>query len=590
MRRGDRIRTLGVLVALGLCAISFACAKSPPKAAEPPVTEAPDRAGPFPSREEVSRLGQSPPAHHVLEVPMRDVDSWRLTGDFPQRIELASYAPASPWEALLAEQTWGREGTLYPSAAMRCVAREYGRFYSVHGVRPTERLLQYMGGACGTIAQDITPMVLHATAPEGVSDDDLFVHWKDEVARRLASIQGSPRSVGLAFARDKDRAVVAVVHGEIRVELRPLVPVPDEGGRVFIEGLLLLPAERIHAMINRGRFGFAECALDPAIPLPRFAIRCEMSETDDLGWIQVSFLPPGRILSRPALQVLARVRGATVDMYQRHLYTASDKAATPAEFTTKLMHGVNGVRKQAKLPPLALAARQSEIAARLAPRFFAAAMGTGDPLDADRIVLGMIAGWDVEGTVRDGGFSATMIGETRDVSRWLSTALEFPGGRQALLSPDTVLLAIGPLLIEQNQLLGAIVGSYSLFGDDHAADEAAIFDLIARHRAGLGMSVPTRVDALDAHIQAAGQKIRSRAATPINTLNELLQVSARALQRSVNGFVLDTSRLEDFRLPEDLLRRRALEVAITVTHYQPPGEPWGRYVILVVVPAPLPSV
>ena len=266
------------------------------------------------------------------------------------------------------------------------------------------------------------------------------------------------------------------------------------------------------------------------------------------------------------------------------------EVATPEQFTTKLMNAVNGVRKQAKLAPLALAARQSEIAARLAPRFFAAVMGKVDPLDADRIVLGIIAGWDIEGTVRQGGFSATMIGETRDVSRWLSTALEFPGGRQALLSPDTVLLAIGPLLVEQNQLLGAIVGSYSLFGDNHTADEATIFDLIARHRAGLGMSPPKRVDALDAHMLAAGRTIRSRAATPINTLNDLLQASARALQRSVNGFVLETSRLEDFRLPEELLRRRGLEVAIAVTHYQPPGEPWGRYVILVVVPAPLPSV
>ena len=182
---------MGALVAFGLCAISLACAKSPPKTAESPTTEATDKTGPFPSREELSRLGQLPPAHHLLEVPMRDVDSWRLTRDFPQSIELAPYAPASPWETLLAQQAQGREDTLYPSAAMRCVAREYARFYSAHGVRPTERLLQYMGGACGAIAQDITPTVLYATVPERISDDDLFARWKDEIARRLASIQNA---------------------------------------------------------------------------------------------------------------------------------------------------------------------------------------------------------------------------------------------------------------------------------------------------------------------------------------------------------------------------------------------------------------
>ncbi len=580
---------IGTLIVLGLCSLSYACAKAPPSKATPAPSAQSPRTTPFPSREELSRLGQSPPMRDLLEVPMRDVNSWQLNGDFPERIELAPHQPASPWEELLAEQARRREGPIYPSGAMHCVAREYARFYVVHNVRPTERLLQYMAGACGATAQDITPMVLHGTIPEAASDADLFRHWRDGVVGLLASIQGARRVAGVAAAREKGKVVVAVVHGERRVELRPLVPVPDGRGRIVIEGRLLVPANRIRALINRGRYGFAECAVRPDISLPRFAIVCTMAKSDDRSWIQISFLPPGRVLFKPALQVLARVPSARLDRYERTLYAKSSEAATPVQFTAKLTKALNQVRRRAKLSPLALATRQSEVAAQLAPRFFAAMLGRVDPLDADRIALGMIAGWDVEGIIRRGGFSSTLIGETRDVSRWLSTVLEFPGGRQVLLSRDAMKLAIGPLLVEQNQLLGAIVSSYSLFDGNHGADEAKIFDLIARHRAALGLPSPKRVGVLEPHLLAAGRIVRSGTASPIKALNELLQVSARVLQRSVNGFVFEASRLEDFKLPEGFLRRRVLEVAIGVTHYQPQGEPWGRYVILIVVPAPLPT-
>lgn len=581
---------IGFLIALALCATPLACATTPPKTTEPTPAKSPGKASPFPSPEELSELGQPPPMHDLLDLPMRDVDSWQLTRDFPQRIQLAPYQPASPWEELLAERARRSGGTLYPSAAMHCVSREYARFYNTHGVRPTERLLQYMAGACGAIAQDLAAMVLYATVPEGVSDDDLFKHWNEGIDRLLASIQGRPRVAGLAFARNKDRAVVAVVHGERRVELKPLVPVPDGNSRVLIEGRLLVAAERISALINRGRYSFAECAVHPEIPLPRFIILCQMAKSDHLSWIQISFLPPGRILPKPALQVLARAPGARVDIYERHLYTTPTEATSPEQFTAKLATALNQVRQRASLPPLALTARQSEVATKVAPRFFAAALGKADPLDADRIALGMMAGWEVEGTIRQGNFSSTLIGDTRDVSRWLSTALEFPGGRQALLSPDATKLAVGPLLVEQNHLLGAIVGSYSFFGENQAAGQAKIFDLIAQHRADLRLSAPRRIDALEPQMREAGRKVQSGAASPINALNELLEVSARTLHRSVNGFVLESSRLEDFRLPEEFMQRRNLEVAIEVTHYQPPREPWGRYVILVVVPTPLPSV
>jgi hypothetical protein len=83
--------------------------------------------------------------------------------------------------------------------------------------------------------------------------------------------------------------------------------------------------------------------------------------------------------------------------------------------------------------------------------------------------------------------------------------------------------------------------------------------------------------------------VRSGAASPTSALNDLLQVSVRVLQRSVNGFALEASQLEDVQLPEEILRRRSLEVEIGVTHYQPKWAPWGRYVILVIIPTPLPT-
>ena len=44
--------------------------------------------------------------------------------------------------------------------------------------------------------------------------------------------------------------------------------------------------------------------------------------------------------------------------------------------------------------------------------------------------------------------------------------------------------------------------------------------------------------------------------------------------------------LEELEFPEEYLTSPTLRVGVAVTHHQPEGEPWGRYVVMLVVSDP----
>ena len=136
------------------------------------------------------------------------------------------------------------------------------------------------------------------------------------------------------------------------------------------------------------------------------------------------------------------------------------------------------------------------MASELAPHYFAAARGIGAERNADVVVMGMLAGWNVEGLLQTGHFTAAWVTQTKDVNRLLSEALQFPNARAVLLAADIDKIAIGALIESNDEAsaLAAVVGTYSLFSEtEHSKNAALVYERFQAERARRGLRPADRL-------------------------------------------------------------------------------------------------
>src|SRR5262249_9711578 len=142
--------------------------------------------------------------------------------------------------------------------------------------------------------------------------------------------------------------------------------------------------------------------------------------TDSAAWIEVAAFPAGRVLGHVVASVVVFPKGEPVAVYHDAGYVTRSVPAG-ADARDQLLRLVNEVRRGAGLPEVTLAPKQSEVAERVAPHSFAALIGTEPELVADQIVLGLRAGWDVDGEVMNGDFTAGVLVNTNDLGRLLDS-------------------------------------------------------------------------------------------------------------------------------------------------------------------------
>jgi hypothetical protein len=198
----------------------------------------------------------------------------------------------------------------------------------------------------------------------------------------------------------------------------------------------------------------------------------------------------------------------------------------------------------------------------------------------------MMAGWDVDGVIQQGRFTGTFAGQTRDVGRWLSLALEHPGPRQVLLDPAASKIALGPVVSEEPEGLAAVAATYSLFdATDHDAHAERVVELLAKQRAARKLPAPDRLRQLDLEAARSAHAIQASGRAPRAALEDLLENSSEPLHSGVQGWTLEANRLEDLPFPEELLGRPQASIAVAVAHRKEKDDAWGRFVVLIVAPA-----
>lgn len=564
-------RSLLVLV----CAAFTACATGSPG---------------FPSSEQLEALSRTPSDAKILAGPVVEPDEWTLTGPLPERLGAIAAQPQTPWEEALLRSAGG---SLTLTEGLRCFAQEYARFYLERQARPGEVLVAYMGGACALSGPGAAPAIVFGEVSDQHSDEMLLALWRGNVKRMLKPVAANPLG-GIAFARGEGRAVLAVVQIERPAVIEVFTPAPNERDRIVIRGRLLRPVERVFAVVNRGRFGYDDCVFDPEVVLPDFAVACQLAADDASAWLQIGYVQPGRVLGYSVLGVLVRRDQTQLLAYRRRSGSDGETARDTRAFREAALDAVNGVREDAGLGELELQEVQSDMAESLAPRYFAVLAGQAPAEEGDVVALGLMAGWDVDGTIRDANITSALVAETFDVGRWLDNVVEQPFGRSAVLDPGASAIAIGPIIDENfadsgRPVIGAVITTYALFDDSELAVlQEQIYERLAAEREALGHAAPRKLDALDDDARGAAARLRGGKVTPISALSSLVRIGVGVLQRPLQGFVVETSDLNQLEFPEHLLGRRVPEVSITLTRYRPEGEPWGRYVVLLVSAGPRP--
>lgn len=562
-----------------------------PAPAPAPSAEAEPREGAghgFPTPEQLEQLGDTP-APDVFSPDVRPVDEWTLAGPFPAQVGAIPRAPGNVWEELLGDVVQSRAGLVVPTEAMTCMAREVGLFYLAQGGLPDDGLRRFMTSRCQASVSQVAFGYLDGPAPDSLPEERIYAGWEQGLRQTLEhSVAGGPRTVGIWFGRSGGHAVAMVATGRRDLHIEPFSPFADAKGRVEIRGEVLVPAVGVSALVNRGAYGVAPCSADTELAPPRFDFVCEVDRRDAWTHVALGVTPPDRLLSRAGLTVLVWPSRRTLDVYRAPRLDAPHPARDLASIPADLVALLNDVRTKAGLAPVALDETQSQVAAELAPHFFSAMFARSPDVHADLVALGMIAGWGVDGIVETGHFAAGWVVRSTDLGRLLAQAIDYPVSREALLAPEIDRIAVGPVLdtTPGAEAVAAVFGTYSLFAaESHDAFAARVYDKLAAERKAKGAGAPARLDELSGLCQEAASSVQG-GMDPQDAMSVLLQRSVQVLRRPASGWMAEVRDLDDLEFPAEYLTDPTFSLAISVSHRRPAGEPWGRYVVMLVVADP----
>lgn len=524
----------------------------------------------FPTRAALDKVAAAPIKPHerraVVSVPEWQVDVGALPDSSVAETNLADVG---------ADLRFTRE--------LRCVARELGRLRAEHGGEGDERIQRFVLGACGlTSAANVSMYHLTGEVPAKISDDQLLKEWKKQL-KVPPGFKG--QSAGAWLTRKGDKAVMMIVAGkpDTSVSVSP----GSAPGTVTVRGTTTSDAEYVLALVNQGDDGIAHCDPDRSVMLPQYAFNCTMRDGDPWAWIEVATRSSGRLLMRSTALVLAR-RDPQAAVELRRTTPAPSARLTDDQVATTVLEGVNRVRSSAKLTPVTLAPKQSAANGKLAAHFFDAETNA-DGETSDTVALGLLAGWDVNGTIRNGDFFGTLLTGAKDATTWIGYALEHPMGRLTLLDPTAQQIAIGSAPTESLGGLGVVVTTYTMFGsEDHQADVERVMLRLSQERAARRLppiptlgNLPTLAD--EARLVNAGQR------EPMAALDHALSAETERLGQSMRGWVILTHDLDQIPFPKELLAQgpsAPTALRVVVTHYRPENLPWGAYLIYLVAPAP----
>ncbi|TMQ11955.1 MAG: hypothetical protein E6J90_33045 [Deltaproteobacteria bacterium] len=538
----------------------------------------------FPNPAALAAIAARPAARPPVEEADVAADGWTVeVGDPNAAVE--AWQPRDPWDRAFGAAKGDRRARL--TRPMSCVAREIGRYFLAHQAAPPHELQQFINAACGAAVVQIGFQTLSGRFPPGATDEAMLASAQPEIERLLSRLPTDASEVGFAFGRRGEQMLLSMAFASSDAELSPFSLVPDGNGEVAIEGVLHDEAQSFAGYVNHGRFAVSSCFVDPALERPRFRIVCKVDPEDQRAWIELVYAPPKRVLARPFAQILARRNEQVALTYALQVYAephGEPQVAPNAEqFAQAVVTELNRVRALGGLSAVRLNLDETASATQVATHYFAAALGRGQPTDMDTIALALLAGWHVTGMIRDGGFVSSLLPHTRDPGRWLASTLEMPLGRSALMMEGIEEIALGPVVLDHPDALGAVVVGYRFHhGNDHADDVKRLLIRTVQARRRMKLPPPTRLGDMQAVMQAELARVNHGTAQPMEALQRVLARGVNQFGADMRGYVVEATSLDALEIPAEVLAQPKLVLEIGVTHHKPQGAAWAQFVILVI--------
>jgi hypothetical protein len=537
----------------------------------------------FPTQGDLQKLQGAPAPARIANPLLREVDGWDLK-DPPAQPPEGTHTPGSPWEKQLAEAANARQGLLATPESMNCLAKQIGQFYLAQGGIPTAELSDFMAARCAVVDTEFGSSLQTLTSIGNASDDALYQQTRGPIQEVIEKeLTTGNQTAGIWFGRLEQKAVVVVVRSPRRIVLEHVPFVPRDDGHITVRGEILIPIEKADALINQGRFGVKECTFDPQVRLPRFAIDCSASHDDVSAALEIGAFPPARFTGKVVSHLVVWPAGQVGSHFTRApiptTYDAPPGADLPGTLTTLL----NSVRKEAGLSQVTLNAPESKTAAEVAPHYFAAMVGAEPESVVDQVVMGLRAGWQIPGLVGYGMFTSSLTRDPAHAGRLLTSALDRPSGRQALLDPEIKTIAIGPVSSREQSILGAVFGSYTLLEPSAKPEEIdQVLKVLTDRRKERGLPAPTLATELQSAMAKASQTLESGQKDADGALQYAMQ-GAQSASSGVQGWFSSADKLEHVQFPDTLLKAPALRIAIGVAHYKTSDFPWALRGVLLVV-------
>lgn len=484
---------------------------------------------------------------------------------------------------LLQNELSGSGATM--SSSLNCAARELARFYAKHQALPDRHFRSYVAMRCGNTAVSLQVggivQELGGQSTDDLGEADVAMVQRNEEAIADSARQvlsGRSSAVGVGYARAEGFGAVMLVGTAERAELVGFEPVV-EGESVSLSGRFLSEIDRAVAVINSGPHGVELCEADRSVAYPDFRVTCPMRTEDEQAVLEILTSDKGRVLMTVVVSALVRRSESAALEYVAPAAGSAASASSDDEFTAALLESINDVRLSAGLGQLKLETEQSATNRRLVGSYFRE-LFAGDEENVETMALGALAGWNVSGSIKDGGILSGFATQTDNPARLLGEMLSSPSGRWILLEPAATRIAVGARVFDQ-PALAALMTTYEFFDDaDHRADENAIFEQLVKVRKQRGLPAPVRFSAPE--LGNALDQVRSQRASTEQALNVAMSSVAERMQTGVAGLMMETNQITHIDFSEEFLRDGPLSVGVAVTHYKPPGAAWAQYAILMV--------